>query len=142
MSRTSPTRVTGEIAASCLCRRVRAVSRRITNLYDEALRPTGLTANQLTVLVAVERAGPIGPTALGEKLGMEKSTVSRTAARMVERGWLADSPGGGPRRAFIATAAGRERIQAAHGPWRQAQRQARLAFGDELSKPLLSLLQD
>ena len=115
MPRKSLTGITAEIAESCLCRRVRAVSRRVTNLYDEALRPTGLTANQLTVLVAVDRAGPIGPTALGELLGMEKSTVSRTAARMIERGWLADARAAGGRRALEATAAGREKVRQAHG---------------------------
>ncbi len=135
----SSTPITTEIAESCLCRRVRAVSRQITNLYDEALRPTGLTANQLTVLVAVERAGPIGPSALGERLGMEKSTVSRTATRMVARGWLTDAPAEGGRRALLVTTAGRRKIRAAHPLWRRAQRQARRALGDEISGSLLSL---
>lgn len=138
----TPTPITREIASGCLCRRVRAVSRRVTNLYDEALRPIGLTANQLTVLVAVARSGPIGPTALGERLGMEKSTVSRTLARMAEHGWLTDAGIGGARRAFVETAEGRELIAAAHEPWRRAQGQARQALGEELSGPLLSLPQD
>lgn len=133
-----PTSATNQIAATCLCRRVRAVSRRITKIYDELLRPTGLTANQLTVLVAVEKAGPIGPSALGERLDMDKSTVSRTAARMLEHGWLEDSGSGGARRELVATAAGRERIRAAHRLWRQAQRQAHLMLGEELAAKLLA----
>lgn len=133
------TRATHEIAESCLCRRVRAVSRRVTRLYDDALRATGLTANQLTVLVAVERLGPIGPSSLGDRLGMDKSTASRTVARMVEQGWLADDGSAGPRRALVTTVAGRERIRRAHAPWRQAQRQAAKLLGEELAAPLLSL---
>jgi DNA-binding MarR family transcriptional regulator len=134
----SLTRATAKIASECLCRRARALSRQITAVYDEALRGTGLTANQLTVLVAVERTGEIAPVDLGRLLGMEKSTVSRTAARMIGRGWLTEHPASGRRRALTTTAAGRERIREAYPMWRQAQNRTRTALGGDFADALVS----
>ncbi len=132
-------KATDEIASSCLCRGVRSLSRLITGLYDEALREAGITANQLTLLVAVERAGEIAPGELGERLAMEKSTVSRSVGRMIERGWLAAAPAEGRRRAIRTTAEGRKMIGRAHGSWRRVQQETRLALGDALSEALLAV---
>ena len=41
-----------EILESCACHKVRTAARAITRAYDDALRPVGLRAPQLTVLVA------------------------------------------------------------------------------------------
>ncbi len=41
------------IAANCLAVRVRLLSRTITGIYDEALRPLGVTVGQLNILVTV-----------------------------------------------------------------------------------------
>ena len=133
-------RAAEEIASECLCRRVRALSRRITAYYDEALRDTGLTANQLTVLVAVERAGEIAAVDLGELLEMEKSTISRTVTRMIDRGWLAASAGTARRRTLTLTAAGRELTREALPRWRVVQKQTREALGPELSDTLLATI--
>lgn len=134
--KTSLSKATREIAAGCLCRATRELSRRITRDYDEALRGVGVTANQLTVLVAVERAGELAPGDLGERLGMEKSTVSRTVARMVERGWLNAGPAAGPRRWLRTTASGRRLITRAHAAWREAQRRAERTLGSTLAAAL------
>ena len=80
--------ISRDIASSCLCRRVQGLSRRITRLYDEALREVGLTANQLTTLVVIQRSGEVSSTELAQLLGAEKSTVSRTLSRMARNGWL------------------------------------------------------
>ena len=41
-----------DILASCACHRVRTAARAVTRAYNEALRPVGLRATQLAVLVA------------------------------------------------------------------------------------------
>ncbi len=82
----------GEIAEQmsqeCVARRLRQVNRTITRLYDEALRPHGLTVNQLNILAVVISKKQMQPGQLGRSLGMEKSTVSRTVERMEKKGWL------------------------------------------------------
>ena len=82
-----------QMSQECVARRLRQVNRTITRLYDEALRPHGLTVNQLNILAIVISEKQIRPGQLGQTLGMEKSTVSRTVDRMVRKDWLKVSPG-------------------------------------------------
>jgi DNA-binding MarR family transcriptional regulator len=77
-----------QMSQECVARRLRQVNRTITRLYDQALRPYGLTVNQLNILAVVISEKQIRPGQLGHALGMEKSTVSRTVDRMVSKGWL------------------------------------------------------
>jgi hypothetical protein len=50
------------MAADCLCLRARRVSRALTRMYDDALRPLGIQATQLTLLNAVTMCGGEGAT--------------------------------------------------------------------------------
>lgn len=77
-----------QMSQECVARRLRQVNRTVTRLYDEALRPYGLTVNQLNILAVVISEQQIRPGQLGQTLGMEKSTVSRTVNRMMGRNWL------------------------------------------------------
>ncbi|MGB3294296.1 MAG: MarR family winged helix-turn-helix transcriptional regulator [Phormidesmis sp.] len=82
-----------QMSQECVARRLRQVNRTITRLYDDALRPYGLTVNQLNILAVILSEKQIRPGQLGQTLGMEKSTVSRTTDRMVSKGWLKVTPG-------------------------------------------------
>jgi len=82
-----------QMSQECVARRLRQVNRTVTRLYDEALRPHGLTVNQLNILAVIISEKQIRPGQLGQALGMEKSTVSRTIDRMVSKGWLKVAPG-------------------------------------------------
>ncbi|NJM97421.1 MAG: winged helix-turn-helix transcriptional regulator [Phormidesmis sp. RL_2_1] len=82
-----------QMSQACLARRLRQVNRTVTRLYDDALRPHGLTINQLNILAVIISEQHIRPGQLGQTLGMEKSTVSRTVDRMVGKGWLQVSRG-------------------------------------------------
>ena len=43
-----------EILQSCLLTRTRQISRVLTAIYDDALRPFGINAPQLTLLVMIQ----------------------------------------------------------------------------------------
>ena len=49
------------IGDQCLAVRVRMLNRTITTIYDDALRPLGLTVGQLNILVVIARRGPVSP---------------------------------------------------------------------------------
>lgn len=51
------------MAADCLCFRARRVARALTRMYDQALRPLGIQATQLTLLNAVAVSGERGAEA-------------------------------------------------------------------------------
>ena len=85
------------IAKDCLAVRVRMLNRTITAIYDEALRPLGLTTGQLNILVIVTKRGPMSPGDVAWRFNMEKSTVSRNVQRMRKNGWLTVTESGSGR---------------------------------------------
>src|SRR5215831_1865518 len=66
-----------DILANCACHRVRTAARAVTRAYDEALRPVGLRATQLSVLVAAAADDALSITALAKFMGMDRSTLTR-----------------------------------------------------------------
>ena len=68
-------RVARAIATECIGARVRMLSRKISRLYDEALRPHGIKFSQMNVLTIVALRGPVAPVEVGRTLELEKSTL-------------------------------------------------------------------
>jgi len=111
------------IAKQCLAIRVRRLQRSLTRLYDAALRPHGVSAAQLGVLVAVALATDAQPKALCAILDIEKSTLSRNVALMVTHGWI-DARRSGRSQILRLTASGATILASALPAWHRAQRQA------------------
>src|SRR5438093_3833551 len=64
-------------------------ARAVTQLYDAALRPTGLRITQFTLLRALARAGgPMTQDALGELLAVDSTTLSRTLRQLEQSKWI------------------------------------------------------
>jgi DNA-binding MarR family transcriptional regulator len=113
------------IRGECMALRVRQLNRRITRIYDTALRPHGVSTAQLNVLVALALAKDARPTDIAQALALEKSTLSRNLERMVGRGWIEVLPGEqGTTQRLRLLPAGRRVIEEAMPAWRAAQRQA------------------
>jgi DNA-binding MarR family transcriptional regulator len=111
-----------EMATDCLASRVRRLERTVSRIYDGALRGTGVTAPQLSLLAAVELAGRTTPTFVAKVLDLEKSTVSRNLARLADAG-LIETDGG-----LRITSRGAATIRGCHPLWRRAQQQLREAL--------------
>ena len=62
------------IASECTLVRMRMLNRVVTKIYDDALRPHGLKASQLNVLVAISRMSPTRPKDLAARLLLERSS--------------------------------------------------------------------
>ena len=118
------------MARECIANKVRLLSRAVTAIYDEALRPHELTINQMSVLVTVAVLDAPSPGAVGRRLHMEKSTVSRNVERMRSRGWLEIVAGeGGRGQRLRLTAAGQRLLRQAHPAWERAQERAAKLLG-------------
>lgn len=124
------------VASQCLAGRVRRLNRVITNLYDRALQPYGITVNQANVLVSLLAQGAASPGELGARLQMEKSTISRTLDRMKTSGWIAVI-GTGPRQSVGITDSGKQLMLDTHEAWQNAQMSARELLGDDAFLSLL-----
>lgn len=119
------------ISTECTLVRMRMLNRVVSKIYDDALRPHGLKASQLNVLVAVSRMGPTRPKDLAARLMLERSTVSRNVDRMVGQGWLSIGRGDDDGRShdLSITAKGRSLMSLLLPDWRRAQRAAKKLLG-------------
>lgn len=123
------------MTAECLCFRARRVSRALTRLYDEALRPLGIQATQLTLLNAVAMCGedgaPMGRVA--DVLAMDGTTLSRNLRPLEKAGLVRIARLPGDRRVRLAqlTPAGRQRVAEALPLWTQAHQRVVAALGAE-----------
>ena len=120
----------GDMAAECLAMRSRLIGRTVTGIYDDALRPVGITAGQLNILAMVVRRGRVSPGEVARRLHIEKSTMSRNVERMKRNGWLEVNPGeSGRSQELRITESGRRILVEAAPLWRNAQDQAKEALG-------------
>lgn len=118
----TPKEIARQMTNHCIAMRLRQLNRMVTRLYDEALRPLGFTVNQLNILATIVSRGPIPPGQLGQMLGMEKSTVSRTIDRMHKHGWIDIGPGKDKRsQSLKATPKGRQLLLTAAPVWHELQ---------------------
>ena len=123
-----------QIARECLAVRVRTLGRVLTALYDDAMRPHGLTTAQLNILVAVSRRAPASAGRVGEVLALEKSTLSRNLDRMRRQGWIEQRPAArGRGRDLYVTAAGAALLRRVFPDWKRAQARARELLGAALA---------
>ena len=80
---------------SCLATRVRQLSRIVTRVYDDALRPLGITASQYTLLAQLAARDAITAVEIGHDLDIEKSTLSRNLKRLLALGHIVMDPPAG-----------------------------------------------
>ncbi len=119
--------------------RVRRLGRKLTRIYDDALRPHGVTIAQFNLLVAIGVSAPISPGVLGSAMELEKSTLSRNVAKLVARELVrsAVSTSGGLN--LSLTAKGGRLLAKARPDWEAAQRQARRLMNSKLASAVGSL---
>ena len=82
---------------ACLATRVRQLSRIITRVYDDAMRPLGITASQYTLLAQLAARDGITAVEIGHELDIEKSTLSRNLKRLLALGMIIMDPPAGRR---------------------------------------------
>lgn len=106
----------------CLCGNVRMAARALTAVYDEFLAPSGLTANQLAVLWCVVAREPVAMREVAEVLVMDKTTVSRNLAGLLDLGFIVCRPGPDARVKLVScTAKGHKAFAQALPLWKKAQ---------------------
>lgn len=130
--------------ADCTAAKVRRVARKVTQIYDEALAPHGLTIGQLGLLASLRRSDGIGIGALAERLSADASTVSRLLRPLESAGLLtlAPDPNDGRAKLVRLTDAGHARRQAAAAGWREAQTRVRTSLGEGRLATLRFILDD
>jgi DNA-binding MarR family transcriptional regulator len=118
------------IARECLVVRLRMLNRVVTNIYDDALRPLGVKASQLNILVVTARLGLARPAEVCQRLQLNTSTLSRNVERMKAKDWLeVVEDDDGRAQPFRLTAKGRRLLERVMPAWREAQEKVKKLVG-------------
>jgi DNA-binding MarR family transcriptional regulator len=118
------------IAEECVAVRLRLLTRAVTNLYNRALRPYGLTTSQMNILVAVSCLGEAKQRDVCHALHLEKSSLSRDLTRMRAQGWIDEVQGDDARTILLrVTAPGKRQLEKAFPAWQKAQNEAKALLG-------------
>ncbi len=133
MSTNRKDRTEDVIARECLVARLRLLNRVVTKVYDQALRPFGLKASQLNILVVAARLGLARPADMCRRLQLDTSTLSRNVERMRARDWLevVDDDDDGRAQPFRLTVEGRRMLERARPAWEMAQANVMKLIGAE-----------
>lgn len=118
-------------------------SRILIQMYDTALRPTGLSGNQFTLLVAIHLFESVSITRLAQELFADQTTMTRNV-RLLEKHGLVVITRGKDRRVKLVslTIEGQELLTQALPLWEAIQTELMHRFGEEKWQDLLSLLSE
>ncbi len=107
---------------SCTCGRLRRTARSITQCYDAALKPTGLTISQYQVLAHTAYANGLSITELAAVIAVDRTTLTRTLRPLENAGLIAVVNGADRRsRSVELTPAGRRKYREGLVCWRSVQ---------------------
>lgn len=115
-----PISTTIEVRDRCLCLHARRVARTLGRIFDDALRPHGLTNGQFSLLMSLNRPDAPRLGDLVALLGMDRTTLTAALKPLERRGLVrsrADDTDS-RRRRLVLTEAGRETLKSAVPVWR------------------------
>lgn len=125
--------VIAEISNACVLTRTRLISRVLTGIYDEQLRPFGIGSPQFALLVAIGGMQPVTRAEIGRSQHQDRSTLTRNLKVILSGGWAEEVPDGahGRSRPIALTKAGADLIREAEPAWLAAQVEARALLGKD-----------
>src|SRR5712692_8744135 len=112
----------GGRASPCVCNTLRMATRAVTQLYDEALRPSGLRVTQFSILASIARAGATNLRQLEDELAIDQTTLTRSLNLLKRDGVIerAPHPDGRFKATRLTLIKGRRALQVARPLWAQA----------------------
>jgi DNA-binding MarR family transcriptional regulator len=121
----------GAIALPCLCANLRRAARVVTQIYDDALRPSGLRTPQFTLLQTLNLAPGISQKRLARLLEFDSTTLTRTLDLMRKKGWVRTETGEDRRELrLLLTEGGLEEYKRVMPYWQSAQRRLKSELGE------------
>ncbi|MFO1311381.1 MAG: MarR family winged helix-turn-helix transcriptional regulator [Burkholderiales bacterium] len=128
---------------ACVCGRLRRAARALTQLYDDAMAPSGLRLTQFSLMRTIARREPVRITELAGLALLDRTALSRNLEPLAAEGYVRITPGKDARTREVAlTAAGRAAHERALPYWREAQRAVARKLGTQRTGALVNLLAD
>ncbi|MDX2215164.1 MAG: MarR family winged helix-turn-helix transcriptional regulator [Oculatellaceae cyanobacterium bins.114] len=130
-----------QVPVTCMGLHIRRASRILTQMYDAALRPTGLEMNQFTLLVAIHLFESVPITRLAQELFTDQTTMTRNVKLLEKQGLVAIAPGKDRRIKLVSlTTDGEAALEQTLPLWEQVQVDLMQQIGEQKWQTLLSLL--
>jgi DNA-binding MarR family transcriptional regulator len=130
------------MGSPCNCLALRKATRRVTQLYDQALAPTGLRSTQYSLLSHIDQLGPIALNPLADAMVMDRATLGHNVRPLEALGLVLRVVGDDRRsREVSVTPAGRRVLAQGRPLWRRAQAAFEGEVGPQTAASLRSLLQ-
>ena len=107
---------------TCACLNLRKAARAVTQVFDNALQPSGLRSTQLPVMVTLALYGSATITQLAEELVMDRTSLTRLLRPLESSGLIKIVPGEDRRtRGVSLTDRGKETVAVAIPLWEKSQ---------------------
>lgn len=127
----------------CVCANLRKAARAVTQVYDEALKSTGLRSTQSSILTVLAFAGSLSITQLAEELVMDRTTLARNLKPLEAQGLLTVKAGRDQRVRLVQLTPEGQKVQATTIALReQAQTRMVEGLGHEKVDGLLGYLSE
>src|SRR5213594_2759217 len=106
----------------CVCSTLRMVSRAVTQLYDDILRPSGLRVTQFSILATIAGKAEANLRQLEHLLAIDQTTLTRSLGLLERDGMIERVPHPDGRvKAMRLTSKGRRALEVARPLWARAQ---------------------
>jgi len=139
-SKSETASLVSEVTRHCLMTRTRRISRVITSLYDQELRPYGLSSSQFSLLVLIARMDGASRAEIGRANHQERSTSTRNLQLVLDQGWAQEIvPEKGRSRPLLISKAGQDLLARAIPAWRAAQVKAKQLLGVDGASAIIQL---
>jgi DNA-binding MarR family transcriptional regulator len=130
-------------SSPCYCTVLKAASRRLAALYDEALEPVGINIAQFSLLRRIRRAETVTLTELGRLAELDRSTIGRNVRVLERMGLVAMARGEDHREAVVSLApAGHKALDDGEPLWDGVQDSIEARIGGKGVMELLTGLRD
>jgi DNA-binding MarR family transcriptional regulator len=117
----------------CVCSQTRKLARRVSQIYDFALKQSGMTVAQYALLNQIRIEPGLSQTELADRAEMDRTSLLRSLRPLEQAGLVLVSPASHGRAKLIALSkAGHERIRELQPVWAQVQDQIQLVLGEPL----------
>ena len=107
----------------CHCLALRRATRAVSNLYDAALAPAGLTVAQFAMLQQLRALGPVNISHAARAMQLDRTTLGRNLGPLERDAMIriASSETDGRQRVIELTDRGRQAMRDAIPAWKSAQ---------------------
>lgn len=129
-AKASSSQIKEEPASACNGAALRKATRRLSQLYDDVLAPSGLRLSQHSVLVHINRAGMPTMTDLARDMVLDRSALSHNLKPLERDGLVSLSKDRIDKRStrVTLTASGKRKLAESKALWAIAQRRFEHAF--------------